>query len=83
MNDAEAMEITLLAFGPLAEALGWKRHRMTLQYPAKIEDVVRTLAILEWSERGLVFAVNGLQCEKHTELNHGDELALLPPVSGG
>lgn len=83
MNDAETMEITLLTFGPLAEALGWKRHRMELQSPAKIEDVLRILAVLEWGERGLVLAVNGIQSEKNTELNHGDELALLPPVSGG
>lgn len=83
MNDVEAIEITLLAFGPLAESLGWKRHSIALQPFSKIEDVLQILALQEWSERGLVFAINGLQCEKYIELNHGDELALLPPVSGG
>jgi len=83
MKDAEGMEITLLAFGPLAEVLGWKRHKMTLQFSSKVEDVLEILAVHEWSERGLLLAINGQQCEKNAELNHGDELALLPPVSGG
>jgi molybdopterin synthase sulfur carrier subunit len=83
MNDAEGMNITLLAFGPLAESLGWKRHQLTLQSPSKIEDVLGILSIVEWSERGLVFAINGLQQEISAELNDGDELAFLPPVSGG
>jgi len=83
MNDAEGFEISLLAFGPLAEALGWKRHKLTLQSPSKIEDVLRILSIHEWSERGLVFAINGLHREISTELTDGDELAFLPPVSGG
>lgn len=83
MNDAQSMRITLLAFGPLAEELGWKRHQIMLQSLSKIEDVLGILSILEWSERGLVFAINGLQQEMSAELNDGDELAFLPPVSGG
>tara|TARA_B110000046_G_C12926317_1_gene369414 strand:+ start:666 stop:917 length:252 start_codon:yes stop_codon:yes gene_type:complete len=83
MNDAQSMSITLLAFGPLAEELGWKRHQLMLQSLSKIEDVLGILSILEWSERGLVFAINGLQQEMSAELNDGDQLAFLPPVSGG
>ena len=83
MNDVQSMRITLLAFGPLAEELGWKRHQLMLQSLSKIEDVLGILSILEWSERGLVFAINGLQQEMSAELNDGDELAFLPPVSGG
>jgi molybdopterin converting factor small subunit len=56
---------------------------LTLQSPSKIEDVLAILSIVEWSERGLVFAINGLQQEMSAELNDGDELAFLPPVSGG
>ena len=79
----QSMSITLLAFGPLAEELGWKRHQLMLQSLSKIEDVLDILSIREWSERGLVFAINGLQQEMSAELNDGDELAFLPPVSGG
>jgi molybdopterin converting factor small subunit len=83
MNDAGGMKISLLAFGPLAEILGWKRHQLTVQSPSKIEDVLKVLSIREWSERGLVVAINGLQSDLSTELTDGDELAFLPPVSGG
>ena len=83
MNDAQGMQITLLAFGPLAESFGWKRHQLTLKISSKIEDVIDILSILEWSERGLVFAINGRQQEISAELKNGDELAFLPPVSGG
>ena len=83
MNDAQSIRITLLAFGPLAEVLGWKRHQLTLKLFTKIEDVLGILSILEWSDRGLVFAINGLQQEMSAELNDGDQLAFLPPVSGG
>jgi molybdopterin converting factor small subunit len=83
MKDAGGIEISLLAFGPLAETLGWKRHNLALQSSSKIEDVIHILSISEWSERGLVVAINGLQCEISTELKDGDELAFLPPVSGG
>tara|TARA_B110000902_G_scaffold8922_1_gene10942 strand:+ start:192 stop:443 length:252 start_codon:yes stop_codon:yes gene_type:complete len=83
MKDAGGIEISLLAFGPLAETLGWKRHNLALQSSSKIEDVIHMLSISEWSERGLVVAINGLQCEISTELKDGDELAFLPPVSGG
>jgi len=83
MKDAGGIEISLLAFGPLAETLGWKRHNLALQSSSKIEDVIHMLSISEWSERGLVVAINGLQCEISAELKDGDELAFLPPVSGG
>tara|TARA_B110000967_G_scaffold190724_1_gene215688 strand:+ start:399 stop:650 length:252 start_codon:yes stop_codon:yes gene_type:complete len=83
MKDAGGIEISLLAFGPLAETLGWKRHNLALHSSSKIEDVIHILSISEWSERGLVVAINGLQCEISTELKDGDELAFLPPVSGG
>ena len=83
MNDAGGMNITLLAFGPLAETLNWKRHELSLPYSTKIDPVLQILAIDDWKNRGLFVAINGLQCEFDTELVDGDELAFLPPVSGG
>ena len=83
MNDAGGMNITLLAFGPLAETLNWKRHELSLPYSTKIDTVLQILAIDDWKNRGLFVAINGLQCEFDTELVDVDELAFLPPVSGG
>tara|TARA_B100001142_G_scaffold126420_1_gene128331 strand:- start:401 stop:652 length:252 start_codon:yes stop_codon:yes gene_type:complete len=83
MNDAGGMKITLLAFGPLAETLNWKRHELTVPHSTKIDAVLRILEIDEWKSQGLLVAINGLRCGFEAELGQGDELALLPPVSGG
>ena len=77
------MEITVLAFGPLAEDLGWKRHQFTLQDQHLVGQILQTLGLDEWKEKGLITAVNGIHCDVNAELKDGDELALLPPVSGG
>ncbi len=77
------MEITVLAFGPLAEDLGWKRHQFTLQDQHLVGQILQTLGLDEWKEKGLITAVNGRHCDVNAELKDGDELALLPPVSGG
>tara|TARA_B100000902_G_C27256703_1_gene888267 strand:+ start:1079 stop:1330 length:252 start_codon:yes stop_codon:yes gene_type:complete len=83
MNDGEVIEITLLAFGPLAEVLGWKRHQITLQNQHNMNQVLHILNLEGWKEKGLIVALNGIHCNLDTELNNGDEVALLPPVSGG
>ena len=83
MNDAGGMKITLLAFGPLAETLNWKRHELTVPHSTKIDAVLRILEIDEWKSQGLLVAINGLRCGFEAVLCQGDELALLPPVSGG
>ena len=77
------MEITVLAFGPLAEDLGWKRHQLTLLDQHIVGHILQTLGLKEWKEKGLITAVNGTHCDFNAELKDGDELALLPPVSGG
>ena len=82
MNDEGGMEITLIAFGPLAEALDWKRHQLTLQGQHNVGQVLQILELSEWNAKGLITALNGIQCTLDTELKDGDELALLPPVSG-
>ncbi len=83
MNEGKEMSITLLAFGPLAETMGWKRQEISIPQPNDVEGVLHLLGLAEWKERGLVTAINGSQCEMSNPLSHGDELALLPPVSGG
>ena len=83
MNDGEGIEVTLLAFGPLAEVLEWKRHQLTLSKTHNVGQVLQMLDLNEWKEKGLITALNGIQCDLNSQLKHGDELALLPPVSGG
>ena len=83
MNDGAVMEITVLAFGPLAEDLGWKRHQLTLPDQHIVGQILQSLGLEGWKEKGLITAVNGIHCDINAELKNGDELALLPPVSGG
>ena len=77
------MEITVLAFGPLAEDLGWKRHQITLSDQHIVGQILQSLGLEGGREKGLITAVNGTHCDFNAELKDGDELALLPPVSGG
>lgn len=83
--------IQIIAFGPLAEELGWREHTFTStpQPPLKAESpltpaqVVEELDILSWAQHGLTYHINGKMVSPTTPLYDGDELALLPPVSGG
>lgn len=83
MNDGEPLSITVLTFGPLAEKLGWKRKEHSVRQDASISEVVESIGLTSIQQKGLLFAVNGSQCTSDVKLQFGDELALLPPVSGG
>jgi molybdopterin converting factor small subunit len=83
MNDKAVIGITLLAFGPLAEELGWKRHHLTLENQDNIGQILQRLGLEQWKDKGLITALNSIHCDLDAELKDGDELALLPPVSGG
>jgi molybdopterin converting factor small subunit len=48
-----------------------------------IEEVVVDLGAESWIEKGLVVALNGERCPLDIHPSNGDEIALLPPVSGG
>ena len=45
MNDKAVIGITLLAFGPLAEELGWKRHHLTLENQDNIGQILQRLGL--------------------------------------
>lgn len=81
---AENTELTIavLCFGPLAEILG-RNQSITLATPATCRTAIVQLGIEEWLAKGLKVAVNGDMSTIDTVLHDGDELALLPPVSGG
>ena len=83
MNDGEPLSITVLTFGPLAEKLVWKRKNYSVRQHASVSEVVESIGLTSIQQKGLLFAVNGLQCTSDVKLQPGDELALLPPVSGG
>ena len=82
-DDSTTGQITLIAFGPLAERLGGRTHSHPHQPDQTIRSLVEDLGLSEWISFGLSVAVNGTRCVLEQILDEGDEVALLPPVSGG
>ena len=69
-------------FAALREQAGMRERELELADGARIDDVWPALG-LGHEPRGLVYAVNRAYVERGTALADGDEVALIPPVSGG
>lgn len=77
------MEITVLLFGNLAQIAG--ATKITLQ---DVKDTITVNELLqskfpEFKNKKYAIAVNNLLIKDAQNLNNGDELAFLPPFSGG
>ncbi|MFL5449768.1 MAG: MoaD/ThiS family protein, partial [Gemmatimonadales bacterium] len=69
-----------------AELLGSDALEMVLDNPARVSDVVERLRAFPGGDRlppKPLCALNLTQVEPDTALRAGDELAILPPLSGG
>ena len=75
--------LQIIAFGPLAEELFERNLEWAYVEGKSIEYYVQQLGVAKWLEMGLVVALNGEVCKLQSIPNDGDEIALLPPVSGG
>jgi molybdopterin synthase catalytic subunit len=81
------MRITLLAFGMLRELLGSGAAPLDLPAGATVQDLLERCQVLApekdalWSS--VAVAVNQEYVRGGHPLAEGDEVALLPPVSGG
>lgn len=69
-------------FAALREQAGMRERQLELADGARIDDVWPALGLGD-EPRGLVYAVNRAYVERGTPLADGDEVALIPPVSGG
>ncbi len=81
------MRVRLLLFAALREAVGKKEHLLELPSPLSLADVVR-LAEDELPEiaryRGrLLVSLNQERVPMDAQVADGDEVAFLPPMSGG
>lgn len=74
------MAISVRLFAGLRERAGWSRRE--LDGVARVGDVWPALGLGD-EPPGLLFAVNKEYAERDRELADGDEVALIPPVSGG
>jgi MoaE-MoaD fusion protein len=76
------MRVTVRLFAGLRELAGTGRRDVELPEEARAEDVWPPLGLGE-EPAGLAYAVNRAYVERAHELADGDEVALIPPVSGG
>ena len=74
------MPVTVRLFAGLRERAGWSRRE--LEGIERVGDVWPALALGD-EPGGLLYAVNREYAEPGRELHDGDEVALIPPVSGG
>ncbi len=76
------MNVRLVLFAGLRQAAGFKRDTVSLPESATVSDLLdRRVPALR--DRTFYVAVNEEFAQRDTILQDGDEVALLPPVSGG
>jgi len=74
--------VTIRFFAALREQAGQRERELELADGARVDDVWPALGLGD-EPRGLVYAVNRAYVERGAPLADGDEVALIPPVSGG
>jgi MoaE-MoaD fusion protein len=76
------VRITVKLFAGLRERAGESERDLELDAGARLADVWAPLALGDEPE-GLLYAVNKEYAPPDRRLSEGDEVALIPPVSGG
>lgn len=79
---APAVQVTVRLFAGLRERAGEARRALELPEGATVADVWAPLELGD-EPQGLLYAVNKTYADGATPLSDGDEVALIPPVSGG
>ena len=77
------MRVTVRLFAGLRELAGTGRRELELPDGAAVTDVWAALGLVGSEPEGLLYAVNREYAEAGRVLVDGDEIALIPPVSGG
>ena len=73
------MTVVVRLFAGLRERAGWSQRELDV---ASVAEVWQALELGDEPE-GLLYAVNREYADRGQELHDGDEVALIPPVSGG
>lgn len=76
------MRVRVKLFAGLRERAGTGTRELELEGGSRVADVWAPLALGDEPE-GLLYAVNKEYAVRERELADGDEVALIPPVSGG
>ena len=81
------MTVRVLIFAYLAEQVGTGALQLELSDNATVADAMAELghrySAIEQMRPRLAVSVNHEYVQAHHDLSEGDELALIPPVSGG
>jgi len=81
------MKAKVRLFARLSELAGTRVAEVEVGEGLAVEDVYRALCVeypnLAWLNGSIRFAVNGEYAEPGHPVSEGDEVALIPPVSGG
>ena len=79
--------VSVRLFAGAAEVAGVRVHRVTIEDGATVDEVFDRMAeqfpALAVMKASLKFAVNQEFVEMDQRLSNGDEMAVIPPVSGG
>jgi molybdopterin synthase catalytic subunit/molybdopterin converting factor small subunit len=76
------VRVVVRLFAGLRERAGTDRRELELDEGAAVEDVWAALDLGE-EPAGLLYAVNRAYADRDQQLAEEDEVALIPPVSGG
>ena len=76
------MRVVVRLFAGLRERAGADRRELELGEGSSVEDVWAALGLGD-EPAGLLYAVNRTYADRGQALAEGDEIALIPPVSGG
>ncbi|MGN6378825.1 MAG: molybdenum cofactor biosynthesis protein MoaE [Gaiellales bacterium] len=76
------MRVTVRRFAVLRERAGWSERAVELPDGASVGDVWAALGLGQ-EPAGMAYARNREYAERNAGLADGDEVAVLPPVSGG
>lgn len=82
----EGMRVQVLFFGLLKESFGRESEWMEVAAGARVKDLLKSLESRDVSVEvwdSIAVAVNREYAQAEDVLRDGDEVALLPPVSGG
>ncbi len=81
------MKVTVLYFASCRDVAGTSEETVELETGAKAQDLldllIRTHPDLQGLEPALAVSVNQEYADREAPLADGDEVALIPPVSGG
>jgi len=86
-RDSHPLRVSVLLFAELAYDVGQRELQLELPNGVTVADALQKLSqthesIARWRDR-LAVAVNAQYTNPACVLSDGDELALIPPVSGG